>query len=313
MLFLRHVPLTRQSDTLNNYLVSATIIACSGTSLMTDSLKIYYSVDGGSWEYTFLADSSQRNSYNGHIPARPPGSQISYYLKAADYSDRVETHPYIGEPWAHEFAVNIPPEIISADSFACEAGEYFAFYPQFTDADDSVHTISYSDYPAWLSVENDSLVGTAPDNSELSVFNINVSDGHSSDSQDITLVVYSTGYAYLPGDANMLNGQWPPQVIGGDVTYMVNFFRGIEANQPCFLNGFWASADVNGDCNVIGSDVTRLVNYFRGINNIEWCPEYEPLWPSPEDIPVEAPGGWPNCEAFVYRQDTQIISVEIEK
>ena len=103
-------------------------------------------------------------------------------------------------------------------------------------------------------------------------------------------------YDYLPGDANMYNGIWPPSVIGGDVTYLVNFFRGITAIHPCLLNSFWASADANGDCIVLGSDVIRLVNYFRGSGVVEYCADYEPSWPTPDNLPDEAPEGWPECE-----------------
>jgi hypothetical protein len=99
---------------------------------------------------------------------------------------------------------------------------------------------------------------------------------------------------YLPGDANMGVGSWPPQVIGGDVTYMVGYFRGINAS--CLVSGFYCSADVNADCQVIGSDVTRLVTYFRGLADIEPCDDYPPAWPTTEDLPGEAPSGWPNCE-----------------
>jgi hypothetical protein len=102
------------------------------------------------------------------------------------------------------------------------------------------------------------------------------------------------GYQYVAGDANMYVGQWPPQVIGGDVTFLVNYFRGVV--QPCLLGGFYCSGDANGDCQVIGSDVTRMVNYFRGIIGILPCPDYESAWPTPEDIPETAPDGWPNCE-----------------
>lgn len=101
------------------------------------------------------------------------------------------------------------------------------------------------------------------------------------------------GYAYLPGDANMANGLWPPSVIGGDVTYLVNYFKGLPASQPCLLDGFWCSADANGDCIVMGSDVIKLVNYFRGIGIIEYCPSYPPAYPP---IPPSMPSGWPNCQ-----------------
>jgi hypothetical protein len=112
----------------------------------------------------------------------------------------------------------------------------------------------------------------------------------------VEVVMQSTGYLYLPGDVNMYNGIWPPAVIGSDVTYLVGYFRGVPANQPCLLDGFWASADANGDCNIIGSDVTRLVNYFRGIGDIDFCPEYPPAWITPDDPPQEMPEGWPNCD-----------------
>lgn len=113
---------------------------------------------------------------------------------------------------------------------------------------------------------------------------------------DMAFCLGGSGNQYLPGDANMYNGVWPPNVIGSDVTYLVNFFRGLPATPSCLLGGFYCAADVNGDCRVIGSDVTRLVSYFRGIATIIYCPDYEPAWPTPQDCPEEAPSGWPNCE-----------------
>ncbi len=104
----------------------------------------------------------------------------------------------------------------------------------------------------------------------------------------------TTTYEYLPGDANMAAGSWPPNVIGADVTYLVNYFRAIAA--PCLVGGFYNSADANGDCSVIGADVTYLVQYFRGANELHFCPDYEPTWQSSGDLPPEAPDGWPNCE-----------------
>lgn len=103
-------------------------------------------------------------------------------------------------------------------------------------------------------------------------------------------------FLYLPGDANMYNGSWPPTVIGSDVTYLVNYFRGFTTNPACLMNGFYAAADVNTDCRVIGSDVTRLVSFYRGQAIIEYCPDYPPAWLTPGDLPEDAPAGWPNCE-----------------
>jgi len=103
-------------------------------------------------------------------------------------------------------------------------------------------------------------------------------------------------YAYLPGDVNMSGGAWPPTATGPDVTYLVNFFRGGPTSQSCLLDNFWCSADANGDCNVVGADVTKLVNVFRGQGSIGYCPDYEPAWFTPDDLPAEMPPGWPGCE-----------------
>ncbi|MCP4581179.1 MAG: hypothetical protein GY839_06140 [candidate division Zixibacteria bacterium] len=109
-------------------------------------------------------------------------------------------------------------------------------------------------------------------------------------------VVMGQGYQYLSGDVNMYNGAWPPMVIGGDVTYLVSFMRGMPSSQRCEFDGFWCSADANGDCLVIGSDVTKLVGYFRGMGSMLWCQDYPTIWSTPDDLPPSAPPGWPNCE-----------------
>jgi len=103
-------------------------------------------------------------------------------------------------------------------------------------------------------------------------------------------------YEYLMGDANMYLGIWPPQTMGSDVTYMVNYFVGIQSSQPCLFDGFWASADINGDCIIMGSDVIKLVRYFKGEDFISYCPSYPPAWFTSDDLPDNPPVGWPPCE-----------------
>jgi len=298
MLFVDHNPRWgRVSGLVNNYPINAFITACSGENLIADSLKIYYKIDDDLWQFSSLNATVEPDSFYGVIPAQNPGSQISYYIKAADNSGRVETHPFIGQPWAHSFGVNIPPQITSPDSFAVEPGVFFSYSPEISDADDADHSLDYSDYPAWLTVNADSIFGYAPDSPVLYGFNIEVSDQYDAVIQAVVIyIIRDFEYAYLPGDANMYNGNWPPAILGNDVTYLVNYFRGMEICQPCLLDGFWASADANGDCNVIGSDVTKLVNYFRGAGDLHYCIDFEPLWPTPYDLPGEEPDNWPECE-----------------
>ncbi len=247
MLFIHHIPLAgRTGDTLNEYLISATILACSDSLLVDDSLKIYYSVNAGPWDYALLNSSPQPDSFYGYIPAQGPGSQVSYYLKAADYSGRVETHPFIGEPGAHLFVVNVTPQITSTDSFLCRAGDSFGYCPEFIDVDDSVHTISYSDYPGWLSAQNDSLVGMAPDVRVLTGFSVEIADEYSSDSQNVTVLVYICSDINDDGDG--------PNVV--DLTYLVEYLF-FDGTPPPILE----AANVDGEGGVNVADLSYLVEY----------------------------------------------------
>ena len=116
---------------------------------------------------------------------------------------------------------------------------------------------------------------------------------------------YFLVYEYRPGDANMFLGGWPPLVLGGDVTYLVNYFGGNPSTPACFLGGFYCSADANGDCLVTPGDVTRLVNYFGGTAQIEYCPNYPTDWAPWPQPPPAMPEGWPNCEGAIVARKSQ--------
>ena len=122
-------------------------------------------------------------------------------------------------------------------------------------------------------------------------------DGSYNGNADVFLAKFRMGgYDYLPGDVNMSEGNWPPGPFSNDVTYLVNAFRGLPSSTACNFDGFWASADPNGDCAMLSNDVTFLVNFFRGLNALDFCDDYPPAWPTPADLPPFAPPGWPNCE-----------------
>jgi hypothetical protein len=123
-----------------------------------------------------------------------------------------------------------------------------------------------------------------------------------------TIEIVEPGYEYLPGDANMSAGIWPPAVIGSDVTYLVNYLGGTAPG--CDLDGFYCSGDANGDCQVVGSDVTALMNYTRGLGPISYCEDYPPAWPTSGDLPPGAPDGWPNCDGAVT---AKVIPGELNK
>lgn len=196
-----------------------------------------------------MTPSAELGFYDGAIPTQAGGARVQYYVRAADNSGRVETHPFIGEPGAHMFNVidvNVAPQILSPDSIFSWAGRYVAFCPQISDPDDTSHTITYTNYPAWLSVQTDSLVGTSPATGQIATFDVEVSDGQSSDFQEVSL------YVYVCGDLNDdSNG---PDV--SDLSFLVDYlFRGGSA--PVLPS----ATDMDGSGSTDVADVTYLVDY----------------------------------------------------
>lgn len=244
MLAIRHVPLGMTGDTLNDYLVSATITAYSASALITDSLKIYYQAKS-TFQAVPLTATAVADSFVGYIPAQKAGTKIAYYLQAADYSGRVETHPYIGPAWAHTFYVNHPPEIISPDSLVFPTGTVVSYCPEISDTDDSMVTIAYTGYPAWLAVQDDSLTGIAPDSGVVTAFTILASDPYSTTRRTITLQIYRCGDANGDNDTNI-----------ADAVFLVNYvFREGPPPQPV------EAGDANEDGLANLGDAVYVINY----------------------------------------------------
>ena len=252
-LTIDHMPLQTQDDSSASFMVTAEITDLSNTGLITDSLKVYYSVDGQPWEYVIMTPAVQLGAFDGYIPTQAGGTRVDYYVKAADNSGRVETHPFIGEPGAHNFAintVNAAPQILSPDSIFTWSGQYIAFCPQISDPDDTAHTITYTNYPGWLSAQSDSLSGTSPDTGLVATFDVEVSDGQTSAYQEVSL------YVSVCGDSN--DDAHGPDV--SDLGFLVDYlFRG---GPPPALP---SAADVDGSGGVDVADLSYLVDYlFRG-------------------------------------------------
>lgn len=101
----------------------------------------------------------------------------------------------------------------------------------------------------------------------------------------VTFVVDKV-YEYVPGDANMGVSTFPPEVVGGDVTYLVRFFD-MAQTAPCLFDGFWASADATGDCLILGGDVSYLVRYFALLLPAPTgCPDFPHIYPTEENYPA---------------------------
>lgn len=104
MLYVAHMPLLGQKNFRMEWDLYADIIPYSGAGVIPDSLKCFYQVNEG--EYQSVPLQSQGGYlYKATIPFVDPGSEVSYYLRAADWSGRKRSHPYIGSPDPHKFTV----------------------------------------------------------------------------------------------------------------------------------------------------------------------------------------------------------------
>ena len=102
MLRIKHIPLQGNQPLQTEYPITAEIKAYSNQPVYADSVFIIYAVNFGAWD-TILMTNTGGNTYSGNIPGQSYGSQVEYYLYAADQSGRNETHPLIGQPDAHVF------------------------------------------------------------------------------------------------------------------------------------------------------------------------------------------------------------------
>lgn len=248
MIYITHVPLQTTSDTLNDYPVGAHLYAHSKGQFIADSLKIYYQVDGGTFLSAPLSITAAPDSFFGYIPHQSGASQIRYFLKAADDSSKVITHPYIGELGAHQFRVNMTPEILDTNMLLRSNTE-LGFYPHYTDIDDSAHTITYAYRPAWTTLRHDSLIATVPVGAPPDSIKVSVADPFISSTKTLLLQVYLCGDA--DGSAAV------------DISDAVNLIAYIFAGGPAPNPLISGDADCSNSVDI--SDAVYLIAYiFNG-------------------------------------------------
>jgi len=183
------------------------------------------------------------------------GMPISY--GPVNFTANIEDAIGAGDQQQLSFALNPAPQITTEllpDGFVGQP------YSVQLEAMGGTGTLLYSDLNddlngTGLSLSSIGLISGIPITGDLITFTAVVTDvpgAQSSDEFSITIE-----FSYLSGDAN-----GDGSVIGSDVTYLVQYFRGAVPAPDPFLAG-----DTNGDCSVIGSDVTYLVNFFRGIGD----------------------------------------------
>lgn len=107
LLDIKHMPLLGNQPIQNDYTINACIRPFSGTTLIADSVILYYQInDGGYYATTMTAQND--SDYFGTIPGQIQGTKISYYLFAKDAAGKKAYHPFIGAPDPHIFYAGSP-------------------------------------------------------------------------------------------------------------------------------------------------------------------------------------------------------------
>lgn len=109
MLFVDHRPHFGELDMQDSIPVSAKIIPYSGENLYSDSLFVYYSINGDEFQQDVLIETGE--NFTGYIKNYQFGDTLQYYLFAADESGRNIKHPYMGDLDPHWFVIE--PEVFT--------------------------------------------------------------------------------------------------------------------------------------------------------------------------------------------------------
>lgn len=82
----------------------------SETGLKADSVRVYWRVAGApSFQSVGMTASAYPDSFYGYIPIQPPGTEIEYYVFAADNTNRRSTRPPSAPAGSYSFVVGLTP------------------------------------------------------------------------------------------------------------------------------------------------------------------------------------------------------------
>ena len=94
MLYLSHRPLDDPQDSEEDYFIGCYIKDLSGSGLIEDELKLFWRIYGNEiWNIINLIPANEPDYFYAYLPTQSVGSEIEYYLSAADYSGRTSSLP----------------------------------------------------------------------------------------------------------------------------------------------------------------------------------------------------------------------------
>jgi agmatine deiminase len=112
MFYIDHTPLLGVQTEAESYAIEAEMIAYSGANVNPDSIRVFYSINGGD-VMSLPMTSNEESIYVASIPTPGVGSTVAYYIQGMDVEDNKAYHPFIGPYDPHVFSVGEPflPEI----------------------------------------------------------------------------------------------------------------------------------------------------------------------------------------------------------
>ena len=122
MLFVDHRDVIFGTQAMQDSMaVTSKFIAYSGQDLKQDSLLVYYSIDGGSYQTAHMTATGNANEYVGYIKGYGYGSTVDYYVFGADESGHRYSQPSFGALEPHHFDIEEGPAEIE-QSIALNSG-----------------------------------------------------------------------------------------------------------------------------------------------------------------------------------------------
>lgn len=129
MLFVDHRDVVfGEQEWQDSIAITSKFIAYSGQELKQDSLLIYYSIDGGSYQVAHMTATGNVDEYVGYIKGYQSESTVDYYVFGADESGHRYQQPVFGELDPHHFtmAAHVETQLtIDTDEIILDE-EYFA-------------------------------------------------------------------------------------------------------------------------------------------------------------------------------------------
>jgi hypothetical protein len=132
----------------------------------------------------------------------------------------------------------------------------YDYYPEITDPDDISHTVTYPEIPSWCVVQNDSVIGTAPDIETVEPLTVTAADYCKADTLSFMVLVYICGDANSDDEINI-----------GDGVFIISYvFKHGPAPDPVLAG----DANCDGEVNI--GDAVYLISYIFKDGPAPCCP-----------------------------------------